>query len=68
MQISSLLSISMVPTLVVVNNSTGRVVTDWGVQAVESYEMDPKEVYEAWKLGRSGVPFITRVTSSCSIS
>lgn len=51
----TLLSVSRVPTVVVVNNSTGRVVTDRGLEAIEQ---NPLGAVEAWNKGYSGASLL----------
>lgn len=50
-----LLSVSMVPTVVVVNNSTGSRITDHGMQAID---MNRDGAVEAWRSGGSGVALL----------
>lgn len=59
--LNQILSVSMLPTVVVVSRETGRVVTHWGRSAVEK---NPDGCVEEWRQGRSGVSWL----SFCTIS
>uniref|UniRef100_A0A7S2DZ02 Uncharacterized protein n=1 Tax=Helicotheca tamesis TaxID=374047 RepID=A0A7S2DZ02_9STRA len=61
-----LLSVSVVPTVVVVNNATGRTVTDLGLDAIIHHD-DSYTLLNAWRKGESGVNMFVRATSSCSV-
>mmetsp|Transcript_48537 Transcript_48537/g.71990 ORF Transcript_48537/g.71990 Transcript_48537/m.71990 type:complete len:253 (-) Transcript_48537:34-792(-) len=60
--IRAILSISMIPTVFVVNNKTGRVITDWARTAIE---FNAEGAVEAWRAGKDGVPISRKV---CTIS
>mmetsp|Transcript_9986 Transcript_9986/g.11453 ORF Transcript_9986/g.11453 Transcript_9986/m.11453 type:complete len:243 (+) Transcript_9986:57-785(+) len=60
--IKTLCSISSVPTVVVVKNSTGRIITDWGNVAIE-YNED--NAIEAWSRNESGAPLMRQM---CTVS
>ena len=64
-----MLSISEVPTLVVINNKTGKVITLKGMEAIEwSEEGKPSLTFEKWRNGSSAVPLSATISKSCSIS
>ena len=59
----------MVPTLVVIDNSTGKIITSWGMEAIEyNQHRDPKLVVDSWRQGNNSVPIYARLTSGCVIS
>ena len=62
-----MLSVSVVPTIIVLHNKTGKVITSWGMEAIESNN-DPKRIINDWRIGNSSVPFHVRLTSTCEIS
>ncbi len=62
-----MLSISRVPTLVVINNETGRIITSKGMEAIEWCEQGKSsDVLDSWRNEKSGVPLTAYV--GCSIS
>ena len=66
-----MLAVSVVPSLIVVNNQTGRIVTSWGMEAIESASDDEvgcEKILDEWREGRSGVPLTTKVMNTCTIS
>jgi len=69
-----MLSVAVVPSLIVINNRTGRIVTSWGMEALESaLDGDSgngggcETILDEWREGRSGVPFSTKVIHGCTI-
>lgn len=65
-----MLSISMVPSLIVINNETGRVITSCGMEAIEGSAVDDhgsKHLLAQWRKGNDGIPFSTKIINSCSI-
>mmetsp|Transcript_20505 Transcript_20505/g.31600 ORF Transcript_20505/g.31600 Transcript_20505/m.31600 type:complete len:240 (+) Transcript_20505:76-795(+) len=72
--IIQLLSVSQVPTIIVVNNSTGRCVTKYGLEAIESHHEESssqEELVQEWRKGLSGLSMIQTVTAtatSCAIT
>lgn len=61
----------MVPSLIVIKNQTGRIVTSWGMEAIESASDDEvgcEKILDEWREGRSGVPLTTKVMNACTIS
>ena len=63
-----MLSISRVPTLVVIENKTGKVITLNGMEAIEWSEPDKlSSLIEDWRKGRSGVPLTARILNGCNI-
>jgi hypothetical protein len=64
-----MLSVSQVPTLVVIENKTGKVITYNGIEAIEwSEEGQSSAVFEKWRSGNSAVPFLAILSQSCCIS
>lgn len=59
-----ILSASKVPSLFVINNHSGRIVTDLGMEAVECCT-NVKETIECWRSNSSGVGISTRILSQC---
>ena len=58
----------VVPTLVVINNSTGKIITNCGMEAIEyNQHHNPKLAVEAWKQGNDSIPFYARVATKCMI-
>ncbi|GMH80106.1 hypothetical protein TrST_g12138 [Triparma strigata] len=60
--LNQILSVSMLPTLVIVNRSNGKVITHWGRTCVEK---NPDHCVEEWKNGRAGVSWLQTL---CTIS
>ena len=60
------LGVSMLPTLVILDAASGRVLTDWGRAAVMR---NPKGCIEAWRAGGHGCSWLQLLTggSSCSV-
>ena len=54
---------SRVPTVIVLNNLTGQIVTRWGVEVIEQ---NPYGAVDEWKKGLSGLSVLGRI--GCSIS
>jgi len=51
-----MLGVNTIPCIVVVNNSTGRVVTDYGLQSIENHFYgEPMEAIYAWRKKSFGV-------------
>ena len=64
-----MLSITRVPSLVVIDNKTGRVITSNGLEAVEwCSEGKSSSVFSSWRNGESAVPWRASVSQLCSIS
>lgn len=64
-----LLSINKVPTLVVISNDKGTMVTNKGMEVVELYDRSQYEtVLSAWKNGISGLTTLGTITSTCAIT
>lgn len=64
-----LLGVSMVPTLVVLDNRTGKMITNSGMQAIEyNQHRNPEIVIESWRQGENSVPFLARVAMECVIA
>ena len=72
-----MLSISRVPTLVVINNKTGRVVTNLGMEEIEhccssscaeELEKNTLTVVECWRKGTSALPLVSQLLQSCCVS
>jgi len=59
--LNQLLSITMLPSLVIMNRKTGKVITHWGRSAVEG---NSERCVQDWRDGKSGVSLL----SYCSIS
>jgi hypothetical protein len=59
-----MISASKVPSLFVINNHTGRIVTDLGMEAVECC-VNVKETLECWRSNSSGIGIGTRLLSQC---
>jgi len=68
LSIIRLLSISVVPTLVVINNTSGRLVTRWGMEAIESNLSNVDSLLRAWNNNQSGVSTLKLITSTCVLS
>ena len=63
-----MLSISRVPTLVVIENKTGKVLTFHGMEAIEWCELDKSvHLIESWREGKSGVPLAAHIVQGCNI-
>lgn len=65
-----MLSVTMVPSIVVVNNKTGRIITSLGVDAIENALDDAsgcKQLLNLWRNGKSGVPIYSKLTN-CVVS
>jgi len=64
-----LLAVSMVPTLAVIDNKSGKMITNWGMEAIEyNQNLHPEIVVESWRQGKHSVPTFARVTSACVIT
>ncbi len=71
----SMLSVSAVPTLVVINNKTGSILTSWGMEAIECWSQHTDrsngksnhKLLEHWRKGNSGVSYCTKVAGVCAI-
>ena len=59
--LNQILSVSMLPTVVVVRRDTGRVVTHWGRSCVER---NPDGCIEEWRQGKAGVGWL----AFCAVS
>lgn len=59
-----MVSASKVPSLFVINNRTGRIITDLGMEAVECCT-NVKETIECWRSNSSGVGITSRIMSQC---
>ncbi len=60
----------MVPSLVVINNKTGRVLTSGGMEAIEAsaaHADGSKHLLEQWRKGHSGVQFCAKISNFCTI-
>ena len=57
------MGVSMLPTLVIVDGTTGKVLTDWGRAAVMR---NPKGCVAAWKAGGHGCSWVQLVTGGGS--
>ena len=65
----TLLAASCVPSVIVVDNATGRRITDLGMQAIDMNSDDTDaHVVEQWKLGKNGLTTIQWTMTSCHIS
>jgi hypothetical protein len=63
-----LLSVTRVPTLIIVRNVDGTVVTDQGMNVIEAFDPEQYEVIlKAWRNGRSGLGYFIGNVSFCSI-
>jgi hypothetical protein len=63
-----LLSVSKVPTLVVLNNQNGMMITNKGMEVVESYDaIQYENVLHAWRDGSSGLGSFGTISSICEI-
>mmetsp|Transcript_3872 Transcript_3872/g.7428 ORF Transcript_3872/g.7428 Transcript_3872/m.7428 type:complete len:339 (+) Transcript_3872:327-1343(+) len=77
-----MLSVSVVPTLIVIDNDSGRVVTMRGMEAVEyacsvsdmeqqqeqqQRQEQCEKLLEEWKQGKSGIPWMYSVVNSCVV-
>lgn len=66
--IFQLCGVSQVPSIIVVNNKTGRRVTDLGMLAIEYNGTRPKELFERWRRGESGLTTVQSISSTCCVS
>ena len=65
-----MLSASTVPSVIVINNKTGKVVTRQGVEAIEASGKNAagtKFVLDDWRNGRAGVSITSRILNCCNI-
>ena len=67
-----MLSVAVVPSLIVINNKTGRIVTSWGMEAMEN-TLDHEgggceKILDEWRENRSGVALSTKLMNACTIS
>ena len=67
MTILALLVVSCVPSVVVIENKTGRRITDLGMQAIDMNE-NAKVVLERWSRRQSGLDSMQWTMTSCHIS
>lgn len=64
-----MLGVNTIPCIVVVNNSTGRVVTDYGLQSIENHFYgEPMEAIYAWRKNHSGLSVMNQVLEYCVLS
>lgn len=61
--VSQKMGVSMLPTLVIVDGTTGKLITDWGRSAVTK---NPQGCIEAWRKGEHGCGWFTMLAGSCS--
>jgi len=61
------MGVSVVPTVVVVNNKTGKTITDCGLDAIQYHSSSPKNVLDFWREGNSGVSLLVRATTGCNV-
>lgn len=62
------LCVHITPCVIVVNNSNGRVVTDLGIQCIDSYSDSPHTIIEAWRQGNSGLSSFQIISLYCTLS
>jgi len=64
-----LLAVSVVPTLAIIDNKSGKMITNRGMEAIEyNQQCSPSIVVDAWRNGENPIPVLARVTSSCVIT
>uniref|UniRef100_A0A7S2KF89 Thioredoxin-like fold domain-containing protein n=2 Tax=Leptocylindrus danicus TaxID=163516 RepID=A0A7S2KF89_9STRA len=63
-----ILFVHSVPCVVVVDNSNGKVVTDWGLQAIEYNGSDANYVLQAWRNSEPGLSVFQKGYGSCLVS
>lgn len=65
-----LLSVTKVPTLIIVDNQTGNIVTDKGISVVESYDnRNYENLINSWRDGKSGLGYFGNIIAIvCVIS
>jgi len=74
-----ILSVSVVPSLIIVNNETGEIITTWGMEAIEEWAQQKDGGREKgtrhsdfllskWRHGHSGVSICSRFLGACLIS
>mmetsp|Transcript_12710 Transcript_12710/g.19163 ORF Transcript_12710/g.19163 Transcript_12710/m.19163 type:complete len:287 (+) Transcript_12710:102-962(+) len=63
-----ILFVRSVPCVIVVDNSNGKVVTDWGLQAIECNGMDAHYVLQAWRSNDPGLSLFQKGYGSCLVS
>ena len=62
------LCVHTTPSVIVVNNTDGRVVTDLGIQCIDSYSDSPRTIIEAWRQGNSGLSTFQIISLYCTLS
>lgn len=64
-----MLSITRVPSLVVIENKTGRVITSNGLEAIEWCSVGNSSfIFSSWRNGESAVPWAASISNVCSVS
>ena len=63
----ALLAVTCVPSVVVIENKTGRRITDLGMQAIDTND-DSKIILERWSKRQSGLDIIQWTMTNCHIS
>lgn len=63
-----ILAVRMTPCLFVINNKTGRVISGWGLEAIEYHQQNPQIVLQAWRRGEEGVSVPQKLMNSCLLS
>ena len=64
----ALLAVQCIPSVVVIENQTGRRITDLGMQAIEMNSNNPKLVLARWRNRESGLDSVQWSKLSCSVS
>eukprot|EP00542_Grammatophora_oceanica_P009559 CAMPEP_0194032590 /NCGR_PEP_ID=MMETSP0009_2-20130614/5500_1 /TAXON_ID=210454 /ORGANISM="Grammatophora oceanica, Strain CCMP 410" /LENGTH=210 /DNA_ID=CAMNT_0038673077 /DNA_START=247 /DNA_END=879 /DNA_ORIENTATION=+ len=65
------LAVTRVPSVIVVENRSGRRITDWGMEAIDARSDSAggtKEMFEAWRRRGSGLPLCSALTTACTLS
>lgn len=63
-----ILTVNATPCLFVLDNKTGRVVSNYGLQTIEYYAYEPMIAIQAWRQGDHGLPVFQQALQSCSVS
>jgi len=64
-----LLAVAVVPTLIIINNNNGKIVSNRGMEAIEyNQHCSPNIVVDAWRNGENPIPVLARITSGCEIT
>lgn len=63
-----ILFVRCIPCIVVIDNLTGKVLTDWGLQAIECNGSDAHYVLQAWRRNDPGLSLFQRGVGSCIVS